>query len=233
MNLSTNDFQAKGFKIVPLFNNETLDFLREYISQKIYKTTKYPFPLKNSLPDGLHQLIRDKHARLLCSKAIETLKHLGLFNTLEIILGKPYEVTDEERLGRPEIYWRYVRPNSTTDVGPLHADGWFWDLNQNWKMPPDTDKRLKVWAPIQAEEGLSGLKVIPGSHKRHNEFKFDSQKIGGKYKPQILLSDFEAELLTFPPGEAIIFDDLLIHGGAVTKGNLPRISIEFTLAYSQ
>jgi len=225
---------SKGFKIIQLFDGASLHYFRQYISETITNITKFQNPLTSALPDDLHQLISDKGKRLLCSSAIERCHVLGIFQKIERELGKSFRITDEERVGREEIYWRYVRPGKATDVGPLHADGWFWHLNVNWQMPPCTKSRLKVWAPIQAEAGMSGLKVIIGSHEKPHHFEYESVSIGGKSKPTILEGhESEATLLSIPPGDAIIFDDMLIHGGAVTTGKLPRVSLEFTLAINE
>ncbi len=224
----------QGFSIIPLLDRTSLDFFRCYVSETITHVTKFQNPLESPLPDHLHQLISDKSTRLLCSPAIEKCRVLGVFERLERYLGKSFKITDEECVGREEIYWRYVRPGSISDVGPLHADGWFWRLNEDWQMPPETRSRLKVWAPIQAEPGISGLRVIAGSHEKPSDFKYVTVNIKGKSKPSILLNDdSEAKLLSIPPGDAIIFDDMLIHGGAITNGNLPRVSLEFTIAITE
>jgi ectoine hydroxylase-related dioxygenase (phytanoyl-CoA dioxygenase family) len=31
------------------------------------------------------------------------------------------------------------------------------------------------------------------------------------------------------PGQAVVFNDLLLHGGALNKGELSRVSLEFTM----
>lgn len=232
MGSNVYEIDKDGFKIVPLLSIEALRFLREYISGIIFACTNHRGAFENTMPDYLHQKISNKETRLLSHGAIKTLRDFGVFENLANNLNNTtFKITDEECFGREEIYWRYVRPNSITDVGPLHADGWFWNLNREWKMPTGTTKRLKVWAPIQVDRNLSGLKVIPGSHTRPQDFPFDITRSGSKWKPAIVQPiRSEAELISISPGDAIIFDDLLIHGGAVTRGGRPRVSIEFTVA---
>ena len=44
------------------------------------------------------------------------------------MFGK-FSISDENKLGYGELVWRLVRPNKKDDVGPIHCDKWFWDLN--------------------------------------------------------------------------------------------------------
>src|SRR5262249_58299514 len=79
-----------------------------------------------------------------------------------------------------DLMWRVVRPGQPSDVGPVHADKWFWDAG-NGSIPADHG-RFKVWIAIHTEPGLNGLSIKPGSHKsdrwrRHFETRH------GKLKP--------------------------------------------------
>ena len=75
-----------------------------------------------------------------------------------------FQISAEDGSDWEEIYWRIVRPHEPSDVGPLYADRWFWDLGHG-TIPTDKE-RVKVWIAIVAEPGLSGLRVVPGSHLR-------------------------------------------------------------------
>ena len=79
--------------------------------------------------------------------------------------------------------------------------------------------------------GESGFKLISGSHRR-TDIRYEIRHAGSKLKPSIIDPTGEwsrsAVLAPVAPGEAILFDDLLVHGGAVTRGLIPRVSIEFT-----
>ena len=59
---------------------------------------------------------------------------------------KWFEITDEENIGFSEIYFRLCRPKPFKDVGPLHADAWFWELGHG-EMPKVSfeTQRVKFW----------------------------------------------------------------------------------------
>lgn len=135
-------------------------------------------------------------------------------------------ISDEEALGYENIYFRCVRPNEESDVGEPHADKWFWDLGLG--SMPDGHRRVKVWLPIQMNDTESSFLAIPGSHR--NNYAYGS-KLGadGKRRP-IFLDNASKRLLTAIPirvGQAIVFNDELIHAGRTT--NSLRLSIEFTM----
>ena len=134
-------------------------------------------------------------------------------------------ITGEDGILDEEVYWRLVRPQETSDVGPLHADAWFWEAGS--QTIPEGMERVKVWIPIYSEPGVSGFLYIPGSHKRtipyHKEYKH------GKWKPVIDIDiRHEARVYDGVPGQPIVFHDKLIHGGS-SAGTKTRVSLEFTL----
>ncbi len=139
-------------------------------------------------------------------------------------------VSDEEQIGRSNYYWRLTRPSAGEDVGPVHRDEWFWLLNNDFGHNLTGLKRVKVWIAIQTEQGMNGLLVQPGSHKREDlvwEGRFASS-----IKKPVLKTDLDPSsmiLLPTPPGYGVIFHDKLLHGGALNQSNLCRCSIEFTL----
>lgn len=173
-----------------------------------------------------HSSIWPKKVRILPPEAVAQIRQMSIFGQLESMFGE-FSLSDEDNVGWEEIYWRLVRPNEKSDVGPLHADKWFWDLGHG-TTPPNT-RRVKVWIAIFCETGLSGLRIVPGSHLQ--DIPFHGEKRHGMLKPQIDLQEEElsVEMFYSKPGDAIVFHDKLIHGGAVTAGNQTRVSIEFTM----
>lgn len=136
-------------------------------------------------------------------------------------------VTDEEFIGYENIYWRIVRANQPTDVGPVHADRWFWDLSN--ASLPDAYTRVKVWVPLLQDDSDPSLMILPGSHKIEYVYghRVDTT---GRIKPTFMDASV-ADRMTVAPvkkGQAIIFNDNLLHGGRVTTHL--RISVECTLA---
>jgi len=137
-----------------------------------------------------------------------------------------YYITDEENLGYPNFYWRIVRPNSNGDVGPIHADGWFWELRK-WQFPP-SHRRVKVWMPLVQDDTDSSLLVVPNSHLSKFNYITVMDTFG---LPKPKLSNDERKVKGRPSsvktGECIVFHDLLLHKGRSTRRL--RLSIEFTV----
>lgn len=134
-------------------------------------------------------------------------------------------VTDEERLGYANVYWRLVRANSSTDVGSVHADRWFWDLGHG--SITNEFMRVKIWIPLIQNDNNPSLLVLPGSHnKNYNYSAWMDEK--GKLKPKFNDINVIKNLVPAPIkiGQAIVFHDSLIHGGQTTE--IDRVSIEWT-----
>ena len=136
-------------------------------------------------------------------------------------------ITDEERLGYENFYWRCVRAKQSKDVGSLHADSWFWVLG-GYHLPAGY-RRVKVWMPLFQDDGRPSLLVLPGSHRQKFEY---SRTVGvdGKSRP-VLLDQLPSHRIVNCPvsvGQCVVFHDDLIHGGAVTS--VTRLSVEFTCA---
>ena len=64
-----------------------------------------------------------------------------------------------------------------------------------------------------------------------NDIKWSSEKRHGINKPILEMQEKDINPILVPsiPGQAIIFHDDLLHGGALNKGQTTRVSAEFTL----
>ena len=173
-----------------------------------------------------HSSLWPKRARILPLDAVHAIRQTTLFKQLAEAFGK-FAISDEDEVGWEEIYWRLVRPGEPMDVGPLHADRWFWELDE--MRTPVGAQRVKVWVAIVCEPGRNGLEVVPGSHQR--QWRWHGEERFGRLKPQIDedTSTLDAELLSTAPGTAVVFNDGLLHRGVVNAGTKTRVSIEFTM----
>jgi len=173
-----------------------------------------------------HKDIWTKERRTLEEEYITEFKNTDLILNLKKIFGE-IKITNEDSTRTEEIYWRLVRPSSPNDVGPLHADSWFWKLH-NGPVDP-TLRRVKIWISLFNEKGKNGFRLIPNSQKMN--FSCEGEMRDGKMKP---VTDLNLELrpdiknIETEPGQFIMFHDDLIHGGFI-GGSETRISIEFTL----
>lgn len=164
-----------------------------------------------------------KARRVLGADTVPAFERMGFFARIR-------ELLPSAAVYQPDLMWRIVRPGQPGDVGPVHADKWFWDAG-NGSLPPGHD-RFKVWLAVYTEPGKNGLSVKPESHltdrwKRHYEERH------GVRKP--VLDEDEAalgmELLPLAPGELVMFHDGLLHGGVVNAGTTCRVSLEMTVMY--
>ena len=73
------------------------------------------------------------------------------------------------------------------------------------------------------------MRLIPDSHLQ--DWSYHEDRRDGILKPKIQVSETELCPQIFPtqPGDALVFHDKLLHGGALSRGNLTRVSLEFTL----
>jgi len=171
-----------------------------------------------------HSILWPKVNRIFSYDSKEIFRNLDFFQYLEAQLGA-IQITNEEEIHDEEVYWRLARPTGN-DVGPMHADRWFWDLGHG--KTKNNVERIKIWIAIFNEAGESGLRYVPGSHTK--EWPYIGQERDGFIKPMIEISDDELEIEKFfsSPGDAFIFNDKLLHGG-FTGGSRSRVSIECTL----
>jgi hypothetical protein len=175
-----------------------------------------------------HSRIWKKSNRLLGIHAAHWLNETNLMKSLKDAFGE-FTVSDEERIQRPNFYWRLCRPNEPTDVGPLHRDSWFWEGNSNFGVPSNFE-RVKVWIPLIVDPGLNGLVVEPNSHHRR-DISCSYRLSDGIRKPSFDTQKHSTKtiLLHTPPGSAVLFHDRLLHAGAVNRSTRSRVSIEFTI----
>ena len=176
--------------------------------------------------DNKFHLIKEKKNRLLNLKNSLFLKD-KVFNIFNLSDNEAF-ISDEENLGYPNFNWRLVRPNILGDVGPIHADKWFWDLNPSHSIPK-MYKRIKIWIPLLQYPNEYSLLIKPGSHLEEFEYNFITEEKTNKRKPLISKNYYNLmEHALVNEDFLIIFNDKLLHGGCLV--NHSRVSIEFTIA---
>jgi hypothetical protein len=181
-----------------------------------------------------HKTLWGKERRLFPQNAVDKIKQFSFMTRLSAVFGE-FSISDVVYgdtvvQGRQEIYWRLVRPEAASDVGPIHADKWFHNvLGSGHGMFAAGIITVKVWIPIYCEAGKSGLILFPDSHKR--DFRYEYVEKEGFKKPVILedIDDLGGTLVPTDPGTLLIFNERLLHGGAVNRGDFTRVSSEITL----
>jgi hypothetical protein len=169
-----------------------------------------------------HGSVWPKQSRILPAECVGVLKEMAFYRAMVDEFGD-VAVSDDE------LNWRLVRPGAADDVGPVHADGWFWDLGHG-RLPEGYD-RFKIWIPIVTEPGHNGLSVLPHSHRR--PWRHHTEHRHGILKPVIdeNVEELGLQLLPLAAGEMVLFHDRLLHGGAVNRGSRCRVSLELTIFF--
>jgi hypothetical protein len=168
-----------------------------------------------------------KSTRLLDARHVADFSRMGFFRRIRRQFGPGAVISHDE------LNWRLVRPNQPTDIGPVHADKWFWDAGYGYGSMPAGFDRFKVWMAIHTEPGANGLCIKPESHRR--DWKHHFEEKDGVRKP-VFDEDPEAigmELLPLAAGGMVMFHDELLHGGVVNRGSTCRVSIELTVLFDR
>lgn len=169
-----------------------------------------------------------KETRLLDARHVADFSRMGFFDRIRAEVGPSAVISHDE------LNWRLVRPGRAEDIGPVHADKWFWDAGYGYgSMPPGYD-RFKIWIAVHTEPGVNGLTVKPDSH-RSTRWKHHFEIKGGVRKP-VLDEDetsLNMQLLPLKAGQMVLFHDELLHGGALNRGCECRVSIELTVLFDQ
>ena len=232
-------FAELGYSVFNKVTDRDLILLRQIIIDRINQfitPTQSPINSWDELLHiyadlDVHSLISSKENRVLTHSQVNQLYTSDFYADLCSRIGD-FSISNEEYRKHPEVYWRIVRPNSASDVGPLHADRWFWESNHDWTMPSSFSNRSKVWIPLQVELYKNGLLMVPQSHKS-NTHNYRLVTHGSKVKPLILeTSNIGETLIDTPLGSYVFFHDSVIHGGALNNGQFIRASIEFTCFYN-
>ena len=136
---------------------------------------------------------------------------------------------------------RVVRPKNEKDVGPIHADKWFFDLNKkekHYRVPKFNETNIKFWIPICLEIKKSGLIISKKSQFKNYKYKYKSDIVINKKKKLIHKKPIfdhkryfktKFNIVKSNPGQIVIFTDKLLHGGTNKFANKTRVSIEFSI----
>lgn len=180
-----------------------------------------------------HQKTWPKSTRVLPKESVLEIKKLPFLTTLKQEFGE-FALSDiydtKQHIGHEEVYWRLVRPQQASDVGPLHKDRWFHGaFNSGYGMFPDDEVTLKLWIPIFCEPGKSGLRLLGGSHLKDWKYHIEVTDGVPRPVPDEDLSKLGAELIATEPGNILLFHENVLHGGALNSGDSTRVSVEITM----
>ena len=239
MTVKDQIFESPGYTTDIKLKQHELDALHKYVEFNMLdriNATYHAAGLNQYHTVNHHLLFADKEARLLQQWQVDKVKTWSFLVRLKKELGEftiaPVIFNRRIVRNRQEIYWRVVRPNSETDVAEIHADTWHHGLYSDayGNLLNEDEYTAKVWIPIVCESGLNGLSVVPDSHKR--DWPVKKTELLNRTKIE-LLEHVEPVLLETEPGQCIVFNDKLLHVGAVNRGTKTRVSAEITLVFKR
>jgi hypothetical protein len=175
-----------------------------------------------------HAKIWPKTSRVLPASAVRSVRSMSFFQQLESEYG-PIIIGDEENFGWENITWRLVRPRQK-DVGPIHADEWFYEVRPAQKRHAGCIP-IKIWMAVYCNAGKNGLRLVEGSHRKQEVYKYRTE-IRNNLAVPVYDGAEEALPLTIPktnPGDFIIFNHFLLHAGVWNSEDTTRVSIDFTI----
>jgi hypothetical protein len=246
LHLKEQIFGAKGFSSdlilspedLSIFHNEIqlqwLSVIQKHHPELYDEAEKLGIENYHLIVDRLdHQKLWPKSNRVLPQKSVKIIQNLSFISILRQEFGA-FTISDvydtHQHFGEPEIYWRLVRPHAQSDVGPLHKDKWFHGaFNSGYGMFADDEETVKVWIPICCESGKSGLALASGSHLKEWKYHIEVKDDVPRPVPDEDLSTAGAVLISTEPGNALIFNEGILHGGVINNSNKTRVSAEITL----
>ena len=233
-----------GYSNLKIFNNEESIYIKNIINKlyvlrlnKFIKLDNLDTKIENyhklNITDKEHNEIWGRSNRKSNKELAGAIRRTNIYNNLKKQLSDlnfSY-VVDRNINNEPDIYWRLVRPNKKNDVGPIHADSWFWKLN-DYPLP-ENFKTFKVWVMLSEGTINSGFQLIEGSHQNKEKWSYTSLKKDNTIKPIFDYKKNNYNLLTLKTsfGEGVIFHEDLLHSGKLNTFDETRVSIEFTLTF--
>lgn len=216
------------FQQIQIFEELELKIISEIISSQVERITN--LPLKSIRQYHLshseyHHLMAPKSARQFSRSDVGTFLSLPGFVAVKKIfcdfdVGDVVDDTGIQNV--PEVYFRLVRPSMASDIGMPHCDHWF---HKKFGLPYRIGSTYKLWIAVCAEPTLNGLCFYPSCNfESLGEVFFENNRDWSRYG-QFLGA---AVMPMISTGEALLFRDDVVHGGALNRGTETRCSIEIT-----
>lgn len=182
--------------------------------------------------DSGANLRRDKALRILTQElasefmALDGIRRLRVYFKGFTLANVTYGERIIER--RDEVYFRVVRPNEASDVGPLHRDQWFNEI-----YTPDSAhlSSFKVWIALNCPPG-SELQFVPLAMDEAWTYEVIDTPNGPRPRGKVpaTVSVLQPRLRA---GDALIFDPFTLHKGAINPGPENRVSVELCFMESR
>ena len=251
-------YNKNGYVILSIFNKNEIDNLKKKIKKKaeiILKEKKWNLSLYHTyVDDNQNQKITDQKNRFINvdNKIINKLNKNRQINSIlknkwkhsnfllpdqKYLTGK-IKKTSLKNIKKNEIPFRIVRPHKKNKyisaAPPPHVDVNATKVDKKKNKGQEyigSSIQFTLWLPLIGFSKKYTLRLSPGSHKFNHPIntlqknkKYVSSVFSKKY-----IEKFKFKRLNLKKGQAVLFDDNLIHGSSLNKGKITRISMEFRL----
>ncbi len=226
-----------GYQKINLLNSKDIDHLINKIIYKLNSLQK----IKKLNPKNLHsfhkinfekknykKIIQTKNRnfflspkflkkKIVKSKISKILKQVWGHDQFKIIwVGSP----SKQEFKNNKVGFRIARPKNLSDIAKEHIDSYN-DMKNYF---------FTIWVPLIGFNKKYSLKIYPKTHKLdHSKNVTKYNKKNSRLFKKNYLGKFNEKRLTLRKGNVIIFDQNLIHGGAINNGNNTRISAEIRI----
>jgi hypothetical protein len=104
------------------------------------------------------------------------------------------------------------------------------EVHQNWTLTTEpSDLTVTVWVPLHDTDGTNGsLALVPGSHKLTEDVAFPrGDHYFTDYQDVLGTEDFRP--VPVAAGEAVLFDDSIIHGSGANTSSVARRALQIAV----
>lgn len=104
------------------------------------------------------------------------------------------------------------------------------EVHQNWTLAPSPgDITMTIWVPLQATTSRNGtLQVVPRSHRLTRDVAYPrGDYFFSGFQDRIVQHHYES--VEVAAGEAVFFDDSLIHGSGTNESDEPRFALQLAV----
>ena len=258
-NHKVNFYFKNGYVVLNIFNQKDINDFKNKIkkkSEKIIKKKNWELSLyHNYVNDYQNKIITNQRKRFInvdrsIIEKIYKNKNINdilknkwnhskfLIPNQKYLIGK-LKKTSIENIKKNEIPFRIVRPHKKniyiSAAPPPHVDVNATKVDKkksnNGYEFIGSSTQFTLWTPIIGFSKKYTLRLAPGSHKFNHPV--NTLEKNNKYVSSIFskkyIKKFKFKRLNLKKGQAILFDDNLIHGSSLNKGKITRISMEFRL----
>jgi ectoine hydroxylase-related dioxygenase (phytanoyl-CoA dioxygenase family) len=226
-----------GYQKVSLLNSTDINYLINKITHKLNSVQKIKklnqknlnsFHKINFEDDHYKKIIQTKNRnfsldpnflrkKIVKSKISKILKKIWGHDKFNIVwIGS----SNKKEIKFNRAGFRIARPKKKSDVAEEHIDAY--NDKENYF--------FTIWVPLIGFNKKYSLKIYPKTHKLdHSKNIKKYNKKNSRLFKEGYLGKFNEKRFSLKKGSAIIFNQNLIHGGAINNGSKTRVSIEIRI----